>query len=98
MRNVVTGATCRSLTRLVHAVLVSCLVIGSRELPAQRLQFRYITPDDGLSASWVQAIAQDKRGFMWFGTVRGLNRYDGYGLRTFKHDASDSTSIADGRV
>jgi methyl-accepting chemotaxis protein/ligand-binding sensor domain-containing protein len=98
MRPVVKRAIARSLTRLAHAGLVLSTLLGARRLSAQRLQFRYITPDDGLSASWVQAIAQDQRGFMWFGTVRGLNRYDGYSLRTFKHDASDSTSISDGRV
>lgn len=72
--------------------------MGARPLAAQRLQFRYITPDDGLASSWVQTIAQDQRGFMWFGTVRGLNRYDGYTLRTYRHDANDSTSVGDGRI
>src|SRR5689334_6511311 len=74
------------------------IAMGARPLAAQRLQFRYITPDDGLASSWVQTIAQDQRGFMWFGTVRGLNRYDGYTLRTYRHDATDSTSVSHARV
>jgi hypothetical protein len=41
---------------------------------AQKLQFRQLTPDDGLSSSRVQSIVQDSRGFMWFGTTKGLNR------------------------
>ena len=90
----------RRVARLAVALALVCALAPAlaRPLAAQRLQFRYITPDDGLAASWVPAIAQDRRGFMWFGTVRGLTRYDGYTLRTFRHDDADSTSLADDRV
>ncbi|MFL5582307.1 MAG: two-component regulator propeller domain-containing protein [Gemmatimonadaceae bacterium] len=87
----------RTMTRLAVAAL-ALAAAGTRPLAAQRLQFRYLTPDDGLAASWVPAVAQDRRGFMWFGTVRGLNRYDGYALRTYRHDAADLTSLAGNRV
>ncbi|HET7458330.1 MAG TPA: two-component regulator propeller domain-containing protein [Gemmatimonadaceae bacterium] len=65
---------------------------------AQRLQFRQLTPDDGLSSSWVPAIFQDSRGFMWFGTTKGLDRYDGYGFTVYRHHDDDSTTIADSRA
>ena len=61
---------------------------------AQKLQFRALTPDEGLSSSLVQSIVQDSRGFMWFGTTKGLNRYDGYGFAVYRHRAGDSTSLA----
>ena len=32
---------------------------------------------------------------MWFGTLSGLNRYDGYQFKTFKNDPRDSTTIVD---
>ena len=32
---------------------------------------------------------------MWFGTMSGLNRYDGYKFRIFRHDLRDSTSLID---
>jgi methyl-accepting chemotaxis protein/ligand-binding sensor domain-containing protein len=74
-------------------------LVAPRPLAAQqRLQFRQLTPDDGVAASWVPAIAQDARGFMWFGTVRGLNRFDGYAFRTFRHEDGDSASLGDSRV
>src|SRR5215217_3450464 len=62
---------------------------------AQKLQFRQLTPDNGLSSSLVQAIVQDSRGFIWLGTRKGLNRYDGNGFTVYKHKADDSTTVAD---
>lgn len=59
------------------------------------LHFKTISVDDGLSQSQVKAIAQDHLGFMWFGTQNGLNRYDGYNISTFTHNATDATSLAD---
>ena len=44
-----------------------------------------LTVDNGLSQSMVYSIIQDSRGFMWFGTQDGLNRYDGTSVKVFKH-------------
>jgi len=38
----------------------------------------------GLSQDSVLAMAQDRHGFMWFGTQDGLNRFDGYDVRTYR--------------
>lgn len=48
------------------------------------IRFDRISNDHGLSMSVVQAIAQDHRGFLWFGTQDGLNRYDGYQFKIYK--------------
>ena len=45
--------------------------------------FESITANNGLPHQTVYRILQDKRGFMWFGTQRGLMRYDGYTCRLF---------------
>jgi ligand-binding sensor domain-containing protein/serine phosphatase RsbU (regulator of sigma subunit) len=55
--------------------------------------FHHLTVDDGLSQSSVNCILQDKKGFMWFGTQDGLNRYDGYNIKIFKNNPLDSTSL-----
>ena len=81
-----------SLWRGVLVVLGVAAALQSAD--AQKLQFRQLTPDDGLSSSRVHAILQDSRGFMWLGTPKGLNRYDGHGFTIYRHRASDSTSLA----
>jgi ligand-binding sensor domain-containing protein/signal transduction histidine kinase len=57
--------------------------------------FSHLSVADGLSDGDVRAIAQDKQGFMWFGTwLGGLNRYDGYTFKVYRHDGKDERSLA----
>lgn len=58
-------------------------------------KFRRITPNDGLSQGHVSAILKDHKGFMWFGTDEGLNRYDGYRFTAYKHDPEKASTICD---
>ncbi|WP_020530264.1 two-component regulator propeller domain-containing protein [Flexithrix dorotheae] len=58
-----------------------------------QLEFRHLTTEEGLSQNDVNAIFQDRQGFMWFGTHDGLNKYDGYKFSLFKPKKNDSTSI-----
>jgi len=76
-------------------LVVAALAIAASTASAQKLQFRQLTPDQGLSSSLVQAIVQDSRGFMWLGTKKGINRYDGYSFSVYRHRAGDSTSLGD---
>jgi len=50
--------------------------------------------NEGISNSRITTIFQDSRGFLWVGTQDGLNRYDGYEFREYKHDALDTTTIS----
>ncbi|WP_293853845.1 sensor histidine kinase [uncultured Alsobacter sp.] len=56
--------------------------------------FRRTRLEDGLSQTRVSHIVQDDRGFLWFGTQHGLNRYDGRSYRLFKHEAGDPGSLS----
>ncbi len=57
------------------------------------IKFEHLGTDDGLSQSNVICIMQDSRGFMWFGTRDGLNRYDGYQFTIYKNDPLDKKSL-----
>jgi signal transduction histidine kinase/ligand-binding sensor domain-containing protein/DNA-binding response OmpR family regulator len=65
---------------------------------SENTRFEKLTVEDGLSDNRVLSIYQDSKGFMWFGTLNGLNRYDGYTFKTYKHDLADSLSISEGWV
>lgn len=71
--------------RLLYANLVLLLlaVPAYGNLSQQlNLEFNTLTNRDGLSNGQVNCILQDNRGYMWFGTQSGLNRYDGFRFRT----------------
>jgi ligand-binding sensor domain-containing protein/signal transduction histidine kinase len=59
------------------------------------LRFDHISIEEGLSQSSVGVIFQDSRGFLWFGTQDGLNRYDGYTFKVYKPDPDAPHSLSD---
>src|ERR1700760_3507492 len=64
----------------------------------QEYLFSHLTVTAGLSNNHITGIYKDRKGFMWFGTVSGLNRYDGYQFRQYRHDPRDRWSIADNYI
>ena len=50
--------------------------------------------EDGLPQGYISGITQDKDGFLWFGTLDGICRYDGRSFRTFRYRPNDSTSFS----
>jgi signal transduction histidine kinase/ligand-binding sensor domain-containing protein/AraC-like DNA-binding protein len=84
-----------------HKLLFSffILIIGlfdfHKNIYAQELKFSHISNEDGLSNSTVESILQDSRGFLWFGTRDGLNKYDGHKITVYKNLENDSNSISD---
>jgi ligand-binding sensor domain-containing protein/signal transduction histidine kinase len=62
--------------------------------PVRNLRFSHLTTNDGLSQGYVTAILQDRRGFMWFATRDGLNRYDGNAFVVYKHNPNDPGSLS----
>jgi signal transduction histidine kinase/ligand-binding sensor domain-containing protein len=58
------------------------------------IRFRRISTTTGLSQTRVSQIVQDDQGFLWFATQYGLNRYDGYQFKVFKHDPGHERSLS----
>jgi len=67
---------------------------------AQSAHYRFtrINIDHGLSNNQIKCFLKDSKGFVWIGTVSGLNRYDGYDVKTFESRLSDTTAILDNDV
>lgn len=60
---------------------------------SQFYYFRHFQVENGLSNNAVICSLQDKKGFLWFGTKDGLDRFDGYSFKIFRSDPDDSGSI-----
>jgi len=82
--------------RLLILSLLIGLIYSSYSLPthaAPRYYFKNLDLKNGLSQNTVNAILQDRLGFMWFGTKDGLNRFDGLSFRTFRSKKEDPKSL-----
>jgi ligand-binding sensor domain-containing protein/signal transduction histidine kinase len=59
------------------------------------IRFEHLSLEQGLSQSVVNVIFQDSKGFLWIGTEDGLNRYDGYGFKTYRPEVENENSLSD---
>lgn len=78
-----------------------CLVLSCEIFWAQGFQnfhFRTYQVDDGLSENTIYCIMQDSKGFLWFGTKDGLNRFDGTNFRIFRFDTKSKDSLGNNFV
>jgi ligand-binding sensor domain-containing protein/signal transduction histidine kinase len=76
-------------------VLALLLWLGAFSQP---FDFRSYQVEKGLSNNTVTCSLQDKRGFMWFGTKDGLNRFDGRGFKVFRQINGDSNSLGNNSI
>ncbi|RKR14559.1 signal transduction histidine kinase [Maribacter vaceletii] len=83
--------------RLV-CILVLIFLYSNTCLAQEAIKFEHITTQNGLSQNDVNAIYQDSKGFLWFATHDGLNKYDGYGFTLYLPNAKDSLSISSNLV
>ncbi len=78
--------------------ILANLFILSLQSPGNNLTFRKYQVNNGLSENTVQAILQDRQGFLWFGTKDGLNRFDGKEYRIFRNNPRNPGSIGNNFV
>lgn len=57
------------------------------------VRFDHISTEQGLSQNMVGCILQDRKGFMWFGTQNGLDRFDGYAFKKYKFNPKDVSTL-----
>lgn len=84
--------------RFAYLAVVCLLLHTGSFAQAPTLRFKHMGSEQGLSNSTVETIYQDSRGFVWFGTRDGLNRYDGYQVAVYRYSATDSNSLSDNYI
>jgi signal transduction histidine kinase/ligand-binding sensor domain-containing protein/DNA-binding response OmpR family regulator len=84
----------------MRLVFLTALLFFSFTLSAQSEHYNFSRLDiySGLSHNQVNTIWKDPDGFLWFGTMSGLNRYDGYSCKIFRSKPDDSTSLIDNYI
>ena len=79
-------------------VLMFCLVSTDAVAQYQNLKFESYSTLEGLSSSTCIEIFQDSRGFMWFGTIDGLNKFDGYEFTIYRPEYGNTNSLGGNRI
>lgn len=74
------------------AALVHCANDDSG--PLANLSFEHILPDSIQQIGYINGIAQDAAGFIWFGGSNGLARFDGYRLKIYRHSEQKPGTIS----
>lgn len=77
------------MEKLFPLIILLSLVLNTK---AQQFEFSHLNNTNGLSNNQVEAIFKDSRGFLWFGTNMGLNRYDGINFKTYRHQKGNNRS------
>lgn len=87
------------LLQVLLMLLGWALSTAQAQVPGEiDLRLQHLGVEQGLSQSTARALAQDGDGMLWIGTQDGLNRFDGYTFRVFRHDAADASSLPDNHV
>ena len=77
---------------------VLCLLFPPVFSQEQQYRFEHFGVEHGLPSGQVLCMLEDKWGFLWFGTMKGLVRYDGHNFKIYAPAAGDSTSLSDAVV
>ena len=90
---------CRRYYKFVFLLITAIVSIYGYGFDSpDEYSFTRIDINQGLSHNQVHCIYKDSQGFIWVGTNSGLNRFDGYTFKIFKHIPSDSASLTDNRI
>jgi len=88
----------RSGSWILVLVLLALLAPTSISAQGQSPRFLHFRIEDGLSQTTVRCILQDSKGFMWFGTQDGLNRFDGHQVTVFAPAPDVPTSLSNNDI
>ncbi len=80
-------------------IFALCLfVLSSYSKQSDALDEPNFVVSDHISNQTITAIIQDESGYLWFGTNRGLNRFNGYDYHQYLHDKENPNSICNNNI
>ena len=88
----------QKLKLFLKGILVM-LLLAMKSLPCNAIgaygavDFNRLTNRNGLSNSQVNAIFKDQKGYVWFGTQSGLDRFDGFRMKAFLYVDGNPNSL-----
>ncbi len=86
------------LIKLILIVLFGFLNLPQTSGQESRYVFSHLNVNDGLSQNQINCIFRDSKGFVWFGTNAGLNRFDGLNFEVFSEEKSENGSIKNNTI
>lgn len=86
------------MNKLLTSLLVFIFIILSNKSNAENYNFNHITTNDGLTQSEVYSFLKDSKGYMWFGTVHGLNSFDSYTITQYMANNTNEYSLLNNTV
>jgi signal transduction histidine kinase/ligand-binding sensor domain-containing protein/DNA-binding response OmpR family regulator len=84
--------------KVLLLILLCWTPFGRQYAQSNDYAFSHLDVAGGLSNNHITCIYKDARGYMWFGTASGLDRWDGYQFKVYKHDARDTNSLSDNYI
>jgi ligand-binding sensor domain-containing protein/signal transduction histidine kinase len=86
----------KALIIIITFISFFSIIFPQAEVEAASDDYRFerITTQEGLSNSFTRCILQDHYGYLWFGTISGLNKYDGVNFKIYKNNATSDNSIS----
>ena len=80
---------------MVLCLTAFCMMAEAQTSLIPDMKFRRLDTPNGLSSSQINNVFKDSKGYVWIGTPYGLNRYDGYRVKTFYSNLRDTTTMRD---
>ena len=83
---------------VLRKILFPAFMLVFLQGTSQSIRFEHLTSQDGISQSEVYAFLKDSRGFVWFGTLDGLNRYDGNTIEIYNTKKGDPHALSNNTI
>jgi diguanylate cyclase (GGDEF)-like protein/PAS domain S-box-containing protein len=85
----------RQTGRFIYLLLFFVAAVFNAHGNMSDIEFEHYSAANGLSSNTISDIVEDEQGFIWFATLDGINRFDGYEFKHYSHQSEDPNSLPD---